>query len=486
MDSLRKCLKLDALRKALNTLPKTLNDTYERILSSLDEEYEEYALKIFQWLCFSIRPMRIKEMVEVLAIDSTNEFCFKPEQRLPDPRDILTICSTLVNVTAAATSTQTSETEELRLAHFSVKEYLISESLKKSSMHRYHTTQLSGHVSIAKTCLSYLLHFESPAVLVDEFDREFPLIKYAAEFWPWHYRSITNDADREALDFLGYQLVESEKSCFINWLTVFNPDSHYIMADLDLKANEVSSPLYYMSYLGVSGVLKMLLSKGAIFNPEDGLDVNALRAALSNGHEAVVRLLLEDRTNVNAEEEWKDTPLIIDSLTRNEGLVQLLLEEGVEVNDVGRTGSALSHASLSGHEGAVRLLLEKWARVNAKCGIHGNALSAASWNGYEEVMWLLLENGAEVNAVGGEYGNALSAASWNGHERVVQLLLERGAEVNAVDGTYGNALSAALWRGHEEVVQLLVKKGAEINALGGEYGNALSAASWSGHEGVVQ
>ena len=35
LDALRKCLKLDALRKALNSLPKTLDDTYSRILSDL-------------------------------------------------------------------------------------------------------------------------------------------------------------------------------------------------------------------------------------------------------------------------------------------------------------------------------------------------------------------------------------------------------------------------------------------------------------------
>lgn len=143
MDSLRKCLKLDALRKALNTLPKTLDDTYERILLNLDEEYEDYAFKIFQWLCFSKRSMRINEMVEVLATDSTDDFSFMPEQRLPDPRDILTICSTLVSITSTATNGTSAQTDELRLAHFSVKEYLISDRLKNSSMHRYHITSPS-------------------------------------------------------------------------------------------------------------------------------------------------------------------------------------------------------------------------------------------------------------------------------------------------------------------------------------------------------
>ena len=228
----------------MNTLPKTLDETYERILSKLDEEYYEYALKIFQWLCFSMRPMRIDEMVEVLAIDSTDDFCFRPEQRLPDPCDILIICSTLVNVTTTAAedaSTQSTETEELRLAHFSVKEYLISNSLAKPSIHRYHITQSSAHTSMTKACLAYLLHFKSPTILTAEFAQEFPLIRYAAEFWQRHYRYITDDSHREIADFLGCNLVKSEDFCFVNWLRIFNPVKPGNKSNLSLETDKLLS-----------------------------------------------------------------------------------------------------------------------------------------------------------------------------------------------------------------------------------------------------
>lgn len=101
LDSLRKCLKLGALRKALNTLPETLDDTYARIIAKLDKDYEEDALKILQWLCNSKRPMRLDEMVELLAVDLVSGFRFRPEAKLLDPWDNLTICSTLIIVTAA-------------------------------------------------------------------------------------------------------------------------------------------------------------------------------------------------------------------------------------------------------------------------------------------------------------------------------------------------------------------------------------------------
>ncbi|KAF4631092.1 hypothetical protein G7Y89_g7033 [Cudoniella acicularis] len=68
LDSLKKCLKLDALRRALNSLPKTLDDTYARILRSIDEEYSQDAFRILQWLAYSARPLRIEEVAEVVAV----------------------------------------------------------------------------------------------------------------------------------------------------------------------------------------------------------------------------------------------------------------------------------------------------------------------------------------------------------------------------------------------------------------------------------
>lgn len=124
--------------------------------------------------------MRLDEIVEVLAANSTSDFSFRPEATLLDPGDILTICATLVTITEG-TIAQTTGAHELRLAHFSVKKYLISERLKKMSTHRYHITSLSANVLIAKTCLTYL-HFESPISLMDEAKREFPFIEYAARF----------------------------------------------------------------------------------------------------------------------------------------------------------------------------------------------------------------------------------------------------------------------------------------------------------------
>ena len=85
------------LRKALAELPKTLDETYDRILNSIPEEYRGDAYRVFQLLCVSFRPLTLGEIAETLAIDSENEL-FLVENRLRDKFDTLEICSSLVSL----------------------------------------------------------------------------------------------------------------------------------------------------------------------------------------------------------------------------------------------------------------------------------------------------------------------------------------------------------------------------------------------------
>src|SRR5271169_3940105 len=82
LDTLRTCLKRSALLKALNRLPKTLDETYDRILLQIPEEYQHDARVVFNLLAFSSRPISLGEAAEAVAIDVEQKE-FDPRNRLP-------------------------------------------------------------------------------------------------------------------------------------------------------------------------------------------------------------------------------------------------------------------------------------------------------------------------------------------------------------------------------------------------------------------
>jgi hypothetical protein len=99
LHSLRRCKTEKELLKKLNQMPPTLNDTYHRIIQELPKDYKDSALRVLQILAVSFRPLSIVEAVEALAVDEENG-AIDPRCRMPDPYDILDICSSLVTVTA--------------------------------------------------------------------------------------------------------------------------------------------------------------------------------------------------------------------------------------------------------------------------------------------------------------------------------------------------------------------------------------------------
>src|SRR5438105_2244232 len=64
LETLRSCLTRTALKKALTSLPKTLPDTYDRILTSTVEGHREAALRALQWLTYAVRPLTLYEVTD--------------------------------------------------------------------------------------------------------------------------------------------------------------------------------------------------------------------------------------------------------------------------------------------------------------------------------------------------------------------------------------------------------------------------------------
>jgi ankyrin repeat protein len=237
---------------------------------------------------------------------------------------------------------------------------------------------------------------------------------------------------------------------------------------------------------GHEAVVRLLLDRGADANAGMDRESTPLCGAARAGHEAVVRLLLDRGADVNAKTGW-----------RHEAVVRLLLDHGAYTNArTDREITPLSEAARGGHEAVVRLLLDSGADANTRTDWEITPLSEAAREGHEAVVRLLLDRGADVNARTGCGSTSLSKAARGGHEAVVRLLLDRGADANAtVRDTLGDPGSTPLFeaarRGHDGVVRLLLDRGADANTtvrdtLGDSGSTPLFEAARRGHDAVVR
>jgi len=552
LDILGSCVTRPQLRKALHSLPKDLDATYERILCNIDDSNVAYALKILQWLTFSARPLSLEEIAEVVAIDVHDDPRFDPERRLAAPRDVMTICSSLITIDGEEIVDYKVEKVErytpVRLAHFSVKEYLVSDRVCIGKASGYSIRESESIAVIAEDCLAYVLYFDVadvctpqkvdeptyPAVrseyLTPEHRSEFPLALYAAQYWTLHAQTAERNGTTETCS-LTLELLCSADEAFNNWVHLCISNNLSFTSALEmgrrLEREFLLSPLHYVSLIGLAKTVRLFLEKGydadatlktisgeisvlcaacmggdpsvveilldnrAVINPYNSNEIVApLYQASEFGHEEVVRLLLGSGANASAQGGQYYTALQAASRIPHVKIVQLLIDNGADVHaQGGKFHSALHAASAAGSIEIVQLLIERGADVNAQGGYCGNALQAALARSSWDIAQLLIEKGANVNAQGGKYGNALQAASFAGSMEIVQLLIEKGADVTAQGGEFGNALQAAAasdcWDSIEKV-RLLIEKGADVNAQGGEYGNALQAASYGGLKEIVQ
>ena len=102
----------------------------------------------------------------------------------------------------------------------------------------------------------------------------------------------------------------------------------------------------------------------------------------------------------------------------DEAIVRLLLKRKADINAKGKGKTALQRAAARGHETVVRLLLEHKRDVTIDYN-RPTALRIAAAHGHETVVRLLLQNGADLNAKNNGEKTALHLAARCRNETVL-------------------------------------------------------------------
>jgi ankyrin repeat protein len=494
LEILRDCFP-SSVRRTLDELPESLDETYERVLKEIKKPNRDHARRLLCCLVAAVRPLRVEELAEVIAVDFDNAEGIprlNPNWRWEDEEQaLLTSCSSLIVIVKSGAS------RVVQFSHFSVKEFLTSNRLATSSedVLHYHIALEPAHMTLAQTCMSALLRSDN-RVKQNGVKNNSPLAGYAVRHWISHakYGNVSSCL-RKAMDYL----FDPDKPYFAAWLQLHDVDtrpssgSTFFLFSPTPKSD--AGPLYYAALCGLQDLVEHLILKyPQQVNASGGYYVTPMVAALAGEHFRTAKILWDNGAHHNVRGRSKTTPLHSAAHHGPLRIIQVLLEFEADVNARNEYGETPLHyvmervclnPNLSQMDGIARFFLEHGAEVDALSNDHTTPLHIATRGGRVEVVRVLLEHGADINTRSNDNSTSLHIAVRWGSIEVVPVLLERGADVNARSDDHSTSLHIAAQKGRAEVVRVLLEHDADVNARSDDHSTPLHVAARWGRLGVV-
>ena len=440
LEVLRDCLP-PSVRRTLDELPESLDETYERVLKEIKKPNRDHARRLLSCLVAAVRPLRVEELAEVLAVD------YEDEEGIPrlnanwrwedQEQAILTSCSSLIAII------ESGQSRVVQFSHFSVKESLTSARLATSHGDAlgYHITFEPAHMILAQACMSALLQsddcIEQNGIEISQ------LARYAAEHWVIHakYENVSSCL-RKAMEYL----FDLNKPYFAAWKELHDIDTNPLLGSTFYYFTSSKSdavPLYYASLCGFQDLVEHLIIKyPQHVDIHGGYYATPLVAALAGEHFQIAKILRDNGAHPNIRRFGGGSPLHSAVFYGHLQMVQVLIEYKADVNartDAGKTPlhffpirffgrSLLTPSHISRLHNVVLFLLEHGADVNARDKDLSTLLHIAVQKGWVEVVRVLLEHGASAGAEDTWGRTPYQLASLEGHSDVIKLLSEYGAK----------------------------------------------------------
>ncbi len=259
LEILRHCLPQTILQ-TLQELPESLDETYERILEEIEKPNRDHAHRLLQSLVAAIRPLRVDQLAEVLAIDFNVEGVprLNPRWRWEDQeQSLLSSCSNLITIVSLDGS------RIVQFSHHSVREFLTSSRLAMWSgdhIWNYHITLQPAHTTLAQACVSVLLQLDD-RVVTDDINNSSPLAQYAARHWVSHAQFEHVSSRIKGMEYL----FDKDRPHFGSWIRLYDadskPDVNSIFPMFTSSRKPRATPLYFAALCGFRDVSKHIIDR---------------------------------------------------------------------------------------------------------------------------------------------------------------------------------------------------------------------------------
>ncbi|KAK1751261.1 hypothetical protein QBC47DRAFT_464015 [Echria macrotheca] len=312
--------------RAINKMPEDLFKVYAESLSQVPPQDRDMVREALVWVVYAVQPLTLGALAEAVVLELDDTY-MDAELRLPNPREILTMCRGLLD--------HDQETAQVFLSHASIRDFLSSSSPTVNAdgnawyylgMDRLAAASINKR--IFDKCITYLMFDEFATTCHDlvELDSRrdrYPLLDYAARAWPSHYPGGDSTALESILRLFGSRNTESGGH-YASWVQA-------LIREAPPRVALATDPLYYAASFGLLPVVRHIAQtngSSAIDQPGGRALATPLQVAVFRGHRNVAHFLLENGADPNSKNADGLTNLQCARMVGDERLKELLIRYG--------------------------------------------------------------------------------------------------------------------------------------------------------------
>ncbi|CAC5366874.1 unnamed protein product [Mytilus coruscus] len=248
-----------------------------------------------------------------------------------------------------------------------------------------------------------------------------------------------------------------------------------------------ASPLFIACLNNNIEIVKLLLDNMTDINKCIGDGMTPLYIACSCNRIEIVKMLLYNKADVNRCTNEGMSPLTIACKKNNTEIVKILLYNKDTSNKCTFDGYPLHHACAVNNIEIVKLLLDSKANIDERRSDDGVfPLYIACWNNYIEIVKLLLNKKADIDQCGYDGTSLLHIACAKNHIEIVKILLDYKTDINKCLDDGASPLYVACYKNHIDIVKVLLDNKADINICKNDGASPLYVACHNNHIDIVK